>query len=133
MGKAARLKRQRNARMEREREKGMIVPLDPKDVCDGFSYWVTGYFWMHDLILVEPFCVVRSFGEWKVTNLATDDIDYHNAQRLIGGDGTMMFFEDRVQALRACEAIEQQNILLSSMAEYMSPEEIKEAINVKGG
>ena len=45
----------------------------------------------------------------------------------------MLIFEDRVMALDACEAIENQNILLESFASYMSEEQLIEYLNGKEG
>lgn len=134
MGKGARLKRekQRKALTERFGDVEVITPVDESKVRYGQSYWVTGYYWKHDMVLVEPFCANYTSAGWEVTNLEKTDLSYYEAKLLMTGEGTRLLFEDRVMALRACEAIEGQNTLLESFATYMSAEELSEYLNTKG-
>ena len=131
MGKASRLKRQRNAQAEKVTDRGGITPIPINELKRGFSYWITGYFWRHDTIVVEPFCAVNTFGKWEITNLNPSDVDYWDAMTLLKGEGTMLPFEDRVTAMDACEAIENQSILLESFATYMSDEQLVEYVQNK--
>lgn len=132
MGKGNRIKRQRKAHTATLNQSEVITPIDMKDVKNHHSYWVCGFFWDHDMVLVEPFFANKLPVGWEVTNLSKSDIEYYHATRILSGGGTMLIFEDRVMALEACEAIENQNILLESFATYMDDKQLLDYINGKG-
>lgn len=131
MSKGNRIKKQRKARTELLSQKGTITPIELKNTKDHHSYWICGYYWNHDVILVEPFCAVKRFHTWEITNLSANEFEFHQACQLLEGNGTMLIFEDRVMALDACEAIENQNTLLESFASYMDEYQLLEYLNGK--
>lgn len=131
MSKGNRIKKQRKALTGNVAQSGMIVPINIEDTKLSHAYWVCGYFWDHDMVLVEPFLVVKLSVGFAITNLNPVDIDYYQATRILSGGGTMLIFEDRVMALDACEAIENQNVLLESFSGYMTDEQLVDYLNGK--
>lgn len=131
MGKGARLKRQRKAAVEVSRESEAITPVNLEDVKFGHSYWITGYYWQHDTVIVEPFCAVSQFGKLVITNLDKNDMDYFEATVLLQEPDRLLIFEDRVQAIRICDALRNEKTLLDSFAEYMSDEDLVEYLEGK--
>lgn len=125
MGKASRNKR---IKAERELANLEITPIPLNKVKDNHSYWITGYYWKHDTVVVEPFNAVRRFGTWTILNIKEDEMDFWEATALIKGNGTMLIFEDRVIAMDACEAIENNAILLESFAKFMTEEDLVEYV-----
>lgn len=122
MGKAAdrERKRQRKAREKVLRLRPTIEPVDPKSLYTGQSCWITGWFWEHDMKVVEPFCAVWQFGQWTITNLDRGDMDYYEAMKLLREPKRLLLFEDRVAAIYIADALDGQRLLLESYAEYMS-------------
>ena len=136
MGKAARLKRQRKAREEALHKRGTIEPITLKDVSTGkagASYWVTGYYWEHDVKIVEPFCAVWMFGQFKITNLDSNDMDYYEALKLLQEPQKLIIFEDRVAAIDACQALNNEKELLDGMFEVMTKEDFTEFARIRLG
>lgn len=136
MGKAARLKRQRKARTEVLHKRGTLEPIALETVKSGksgASYWVTGYFWEHDVKIVEPFCVVWMFGQLKITNLNENDIEYYEAKRLLQEPQNLMIFDDRVNALDACQALNNEMELLDGMFSFMSEDDFSKFANQRIG
>ncbi|AYD82382.1 hypothetical protein HOU35_gp087 [Acinetobacter phage vB_AbaM_B09_Aci05] len=137
MGKAARLKRQRKARVAILQKRGTITPIDIEKVKSGpmgAAYWVTGYFWEHDVKIVEPFCVVNKFGNLNITSLGIGDMEFYEARKLLKSPNNILIFEDRVAALDACQALHNEKELLEGFMEFMPREDFKEfASNRIGG
>lgn len=136
MGKASRLRKQRKAAVAKKFERGTIVPIPMEKALSspmGTSYWVTGYFWQHDVVIVEPFCVVVEFGRFKITNLSTSDIDYFEAVKLLKEGKNLTILEDRVHALDVCQAFHNEKELLDGMSEFMSEEQLSEFANSRIG
>lgn len=132
MSKGSRLKRQRMADVAKVDETGIITPIPVNKLKQGYSYWITGYFWRHDTIIVEPFCAVNNLGTWEITNLDKNDMDYWDALTLLKGEGTMLPFEGRVTAMDACEAIENQKVLLEGFAKFMTNDQLAEYVDNMG-
>lgn len=109
-----------------------IKPISNDKLLDGYSYWVTGYFWEHDTVIVEPFLANYLHGVWEVTNLSRMDISYYHAKKIVSGSGTMLVFEDRVTALDACDALDNEMVLMESFSSYMSENEIVQYVEGKG-
>lgn len=135
MGKGARIKRQRqrNAATDTLQENKANVPVDLKDVKFGHSYWITGYYWQHDTVIIEPFCAVFQFGKFVITNLDKNDIDYFEASVLLEDPDRLLIFEDRVEAMNVCDALQNEKTLLDSFATYMSDAELVEYLTQKDG
>lgn len=133
MSKGARIKRQRKAAVDTLHENKVNVPIDIKDVKFGHSYWITGYYWQHDTVIVEPFCAVYQFGKFVITNLDKDDMDYFEASVLLEEPERLLIFEDRVQAMEVCDALGNEKILLDSFATYMSDAELVGYLEQKDG
>ena len=133
MGNVTRAERkmQRKASRKVLERKGGIVPIPLEKTKQHYSYWICGYFWDHDFILVEPFLANKIPVGWHISNLSKNDIEYYHASRILSGGGTMLIFEDRVMALDACEAIENQNTLLESFSTYMNEEQLLEHLKSK--
>ncbi|UYL86257.1 deoxy nucleotide monophosphate kinase [Acinetobacter phage vB_AbaM_CP14] len=136
MGKAARLKQQRKARVAILQKRGTITPIDIEKVKSGpmgAAYWVTGYFWEHDVKIVEPFCVVNKFGNLNITSLGIGDMEFYEARKLLKSPNNILIFEDRVAALDACQALHNEKELLDGMFEFMSKEDFEQFANDRVG
>lgn len=135
MGKGVRLREQRKKRNKELVGASEIFKVN-KEVLDDESklkmnhgYWCMGYFWSHDLVIVEPFLVVKTSKGLVIQNLKEKDMEFYEANYLLNGkDTTKYFYVDRVTALEACEAVENRNNLFEGFAGFMSDKELKEAI-----
>ncbi|AJK27195.1 hypothetical protein BJD49_gp095 [Acinetobacter phage vB_AbaM_phiAbaA1] len=132
MGKASRLKRQRKAQREQKQQAATIAPIPLEDVLNGQmgrSYWVTGYYWEHDVKIVEPFCVVCMFKKLEISNLDSRDIEYYEAKKLLLEPQKLFILEDRVEALNVCQMLNDEKELLDGMSSFMSENDFKEFAN----
>lgn len=134
MGKGARLRKQRNARIEQLYKPKAYLPVEEKDLKEGFSYWITGVLWEHDSLIIEPFSAIftRHRG-WMIVSLDDSEIEYHFARLLLGSGGSPIVFEDRLTAINVCEALENEKTLLDSFMSYMTGEEVAEYVANKVG
>lgn len=123
MGKAARLKRLKRE-AARQLELDRLKHCEPEDAKLNHSYWVAGYLWNQDTIIIEPFCVVKTAQGFEITNLNKDEIDYHYACRLLEGDGRMMLYKDRIAAMEVCDAFIDEKAKLDAFSKRFSDEQM---------
>lgn len=126
-------KMQRKAQQRVLERSDPMIPTSMENTKENHSYWITGYYWDHDTIIIEPFCAVRVNGAWAISNLSKYDIGYYEATQVIEGKGSMFIYEDRVAALVVCEALENELHLLSSFSEYMTDAQLIEYLQGKEG
>lgn len=127
MSKGERLRGKRN-RKSSEEKLDIVGQTKENKLKLNHSYWCTGYYWNHDVILVEPFLVVVGVKCFIIQNLVPSDIEYYTAQQLLRDQGTRYFFEDRVHAIEALEHIENASILMSAYSEFMTDEDLKRVV-----
>lgn len=133
MGKAKRNRIKRKALRERVNIPASSIPMEQEKVPNGYSCWICGYYWDHDMVIIEPFCAVKNFNQWIITNLNELDMDYYQAKKLLEGEGTMLIYYDRVAALDACEVLHNERLLLESFSGYMSAEDLIKYVEGKEG
>lgn len=129
MSKGKRLKTKREAQQANLKRRGTIEPMSLEQAKSGpmgASYWVTGYFWEHDVKIVEPFCVVNKFGNLNITSLGIGDMDFYEARKLLKNPEKIAVFEDRVSALDLCQSWYNEKELLDGMFSFMSEEDFTE-------
>ncbi|WAX22591.1 hypothetical protein [Acinetobacter phage vB_AbaP_HB01] len=129
MSKGKRLKTKRKAQQATLKRRGTIEPMSLEQAKSGpmgASYWVTGYFWEHDVKIVEPFCVVNKFGNLNITSLGIGDMDFYEARKLLKNPEKIAVFEDRVSALDLCQSWYNEKELLDGMFSFMSEEDFTE-------
>ncbi|WP_378347409.1 hypothetical protein [Acinetobacter baumannii] len=136
MSKGKRNKMKRKAQGKVLQKRGSVEPISLEKVKSGpmgASYWVTGYFWEHDVKIVEPFCVVNKFGNLNITSLGIGDMEYYEARKLLKSGENLVIFEDRVSALDACQAWHNEKDLLEGFMEFMPKDDFEEFVSNRVG
>ena len=126
-------KKQRQAQQKRLKNPNVIAPVEQNSLNKGHTYWLCGYYWDHDMVLVEPFRALWNFDQWHIIDHSVQSMDFYEAEKLVKGSGTMLVFEDRVAAIKACDAIDNEKVLLDSFEGYMTNDELVQYLNSKDG
>lgn len=111
---------------------GSLVPLPPETWRTGSLCWLTGVLWKHNKHIVEPFLAEYMFGSWRVLDLDVMSVEYQYAKLLIASKN-LMVYNDRLDAITVCDAMQNEKTLLDGFMEFMPKEALQEYLNNKVG